>query len=313
MRYIIGIVLVALLGWCLWWWVAAAGQRTAWERLLDHQRAMGREAEAQVSVKGFPNRIDTTLLGVSMLDNQRGWGWEAPFFQVLMLSYKPNHIIAAWPPNQTITTPIGEIEVTSEQLQASAIFAAETDLGLERFNLDGAALSASGALSAALPRLMINTTRNDGAPERYDVLLEARQPIVQGLALERIRGDLTLVFDAPLDRHAATGKAPRFDGAIIRSLRLERGDDTVETSGEIGVDANGFAEGVLQLQAARLDQIPAYLNAIGIRLDVDPTVLALLSRATSGSGPITIDLAMRGGVIEFGPLRTKVGRAPRLR
>ena len=107
MRYLFGLAIVAFLAWSAWWFVASNAQRNAWEHLFATQQGQGREADAAIKVAGFPNRVDTTLTGVVFDDPKSGWGWQAPFFQVLMLSYKPNHVIAAWPNEQEIRTPLG--------------------------------------------------------------------------------------------------------------------------------------------------------------------------------------------------------------
>jgi len=319
MRFIVIAILAGLLAWCAYWWVAAAGQKTLWQELFDAQRAKGLDAEAQVSVKGFPNRLDTTLLGV-VLDNPEGrWGWRAPFFQVLMLSYKPNHVIAAWPNEQSLRTPIGPVEVGSERLRASAVFEASTDLGLDRFNVEGEAIVISGVLAAQFPDLRLAATRvSSDAPEFYDIRLEALDPVLPGfkanpLALQRIRGDMTLELDRAADRHAATGAAPRPQALDVRLLSLERGNDSLEVSGKLTVGPDGFLAGTVTLALSSPALLPEFLASTGIDQKLDPFVAVALNSLAAGTGPLAVDLVFADKTAFIGPLRTRIGRAPRIR
>ena len=319
MRYLFGLALLAFLAWCGWWFVASSAQRTAWEHLIATQQDQGRVAAASIEIAGFPNRLDTTLSDLVFEDPASGWGWKAPFFQVLMLSYKPNHVIAAWPNDQQIKTPLGPLAITSEKLLASAVFVPDTQLGLDRFNVEGGELKASGWLRAALPRILINAQRvSEQEPERYGVILEATEPVLPGprgaeLELDLVRGDATVIFDAPLDRHALTGPAPLVDALDLRSLRLERDGQSLEAAGRLEVDAAGFLSGDVQLAFSTPALLPEFLAVTGLAEQLDPLVQLALSRLATQSGPLTVGMVFRDGQTLLGPLRTRVGPAPRLR
>jgi hypothetical protein len=79
-----------------------------------------------IETRGFPSRFDTTINTLELADPRTGWAWSAPFFQVFALSYKPNHIIAVWPNEQTIATPLARANITAEDMRASAVFLHDT-------------------------------------------------------------------------------------------------------------------------------------------------------------------------------------------
>ena len=85
--------------------------------------------------------------GSTLGDPSRLWLWEAPFFQLLMLSYTPNRAVLAWPQEQSLTTPLGRIEIASERMTASVRFAPTPSLPLDAFTAggDGAAPARSDA------------------------------------------------------------------------------------------------------------------------------------------------------------------------
>ena len=97
-RFLTIFIVVVTLGYSAYWWAGSAAQETAWARWMEERRAAGWVADYDaLEVKGYPNRFDTRLTGFTIADPRAGWAWSGPVFQVLALSYKPNHIIAVWP------------------------------------------------------------------------------------------------------------------------------------------------------------------------------------------------------------------------
>ena len=57
---------------------------------------------SDLSIKGFPNRFDITLNKLYIRNNDLSVTWLLPYFQILSLSYKPNHLILVFPNTQTL-------------------------------------------------------------------------------------------------------------------------------------------------------------------------------------------------------------------
>ena len=122
--------------------MASQGTSAGLSLWFEERRAEGWQADySDLSIQGFPNRVDANLTDVALADPDTGLAWTAPFFQLLALSYKPNHVIAVWPNTQTLATPSETLSITSEKMQASVVVSPEAYLPLERSNYVATALT----------------------------------------------------------------------------------------------------------------------------------------------------------------------------
>ena len=172
---------------------------------IDSRRADGWAADyTSLDTRGFPNRFDTTITDLRLADPVTGLAWTMPFFQILALSYQPNHVIAVLPDQQTVATPFEQIDIQSELIRGSVRFRADTDLALERsdFVADAVVLNGSTGWSAALDQGRFAIHRQDLADARY-----------------RIGADVVALTPAEEMRRALdpTGRLP----AVIETLKLD--------------------------------------------------------------------------------------------
>ena len=56
---------------------------------------------------------------MALADPDTGLAWDAPFFQILALSYQPNKWIAVWPREQRLTTPREKFTIRAEDMRAA--------------------------------------------------------------------------------------------------------------------------------------------------------------------------------------------------
>ena len=137
MRTLLAIVILAALGWSGYWYVHATAMDRAVTGWLAERRAAGWVAEAEdVRVRGFPSRVDTIMTGLDLSDPKAGWSWQAEQFQVLSLSYQPNHVIAVLPGEQVFSTPYDTLRATSDQLRGSVIFKPTPRLELDHMTFE---------------------------------------------------------------------------------------------------------------------------------------------------------------------------------
>jgi len=137
MRRLLTLVLIVASLWSIYWFIGASAQKIALQSWLEDRRGDGWVAEAEeLRVRGFPNRFDTILRDLSLADPLTGWSWDAPEFQILALSYRPNHVIAVWPPEQQFATPNERMTVTSDLIRGSVRLQPTTALGLEEARID---------------------------------------------------------------------------------------------------------------------------------------------------------------------------------
>ena len=97
MRALVWVVIAVAVTWGGYWFVGARALETGAQAWFQAQTEAGLVAErSDLSVSGFPNRFDLTVTDLRLADPDAGFGWTAPFVQILSLSYKPWHIIAAF-------------------------------------------------------------------------------------------------------------------------------------------------------------------------------------------------------------------------
>ena len=136
MRKLLVLIFALAALWSGYWFVGATAVERGTQVLLDDLRAQGWQVEvADVGTRGFPNRFDTTATQVKLADPLGGFTWTAPFFQVLALSYKPNHVIAALPESQSFELPGQTLQVDSTRMRASLVVEPGTALALDRTDI----------------------------------------------------------------------------------------------------------------------------------------------------------------------------------
>lgn len=333
MRTLFFIVLFAAFGWSAYWFAGATAQRMALDGWLDQRRADGWVADARdLAVTGYPNRFDTIITGLDLADPRSGWAWSAPEFQILALSYQPNHIIAVWPGTQTIASPGTRTEIRADIMRGSVRFAANTGLALEQaiVELKTIGLGNSRGWDAALGSGQLSVRRADKSTApgyAYDVNMTARDMILPGPVQRRLdptgvlpdtipRAEIrvTPVFDAPWDRAAIETGAPDLDILNVGNISFEWGAMELTVTGRLDADATGTADGHLNIIARNWRE----MLDIAVRAGWLPeraasttrTALGLLAQSTGQTNRLDVTLEFRRGRIWIGPL--PIGRAPRL-
>jgi len=326
MRILLMVILVATLGWSAYWFIASASVKSGFAAWFEARRAEGWVAETQdLSVSGYPNRIDTSFTGLSLADPETGLAWDAPFFQILALSYRPNHVIAVWPPEQRIATPAEKFDVTSGDMRASLVLRPDSDLGLERTTLTAENLSihAEGAaqptriaaLTLAAERVAVDAAptyrlglSSDGVAPALPVRLGGTLPET----LDALRADLTVTFDRPWDRHAIEDARPQPRRIDVRLAEARWGQLELLVAGALDVDARGLPEGSLTVKARNWREILELAVATGaVPPGLGRTVedgLSLVAGLSGNAQTIDIPLDFRRGRVFLGPV--PIGPAP---
>ncbi|MEO1551663.1 MAG: DUF2125 domain-containing protein [Pseudomonadota bacterium] len=333
MKTLLVLVLVATALYSGYWFVGARAQQAGLNAWLDAQRAQGWVAETQdLSVMGYPNRFDTRITGLELADPNAGWAWSAPEFQILALSYKPNHIIAVWPGQQTMATPVGTLLLEAERMRGSVIFAPNTRLTLDRttIELEAVALSGLAGWEAQLDEGLLSTRRSpDGtAPDfAHDISLTATGlSLPDGLrdVVDRARempeqiSDVvvvgTVAFDKPWDRLAVEGNTPRMTGASLGRFEANWGPLQLTAKGEVSVRADRSLQGEIDVEARNWKRMLRLATRAGVfDADTGRTIergLDLLARFGGDQTRIKVPLRFDGGRTWLGPI--PLGPAPKV-
>lgn len=333
MRKLLVFVIVAALAWSGYWFLGAQGHKAALTKWLDDRRAEGWQVDySEHKLRGFPNRFDTTLTDLALTDPKTGISWQAPFFQILSLSYKPNHLIAVWPTEQTIATPFEKFDVKATDMRASLVIKPSTTLELDRANveMDSAVITSSDGWTAGFDTLNAAIRNAPDAASNtghsYDAAIDIQNLLpgerVRGLIdvggtlpdrVETLRLDIQAGLSAPLDRIALEAGRPDVTALEIRDLRgtwgeLElraKGDMSVENTkptGSVAVTARNWRDMIaLAVRSGALDDGAASALELG---------LGFMANASGGSNSLDATLNFKGGATFLGPL--PIGPAPRI-
>lgn len=330
MKRLVILILVAASLWSGYWLFGASATQSAFAAWFAERRAQGWAADyADLQVQGFPNRFDTTFTDIALADPATGWAWDAPFFQLLTLSYKPNHVIAVWPDTQQIATPQDRFTMTQAEMQASVVLWPSTDLALDRVRLvadtvqitgsNGNATAAS-ALRLAAERLGADgqpaTTAPDGGESRYRIALSAEGFAPDSTLRDRIdptgrlprtldalRADITLGFDRTWDRHAIEDSRPQPRLISLRLAEARWGDLDIKAAGDLEVDTQGEATGRITVKAQNWREILRMARASGeLPSGIADTLEQGLSFLAGRNDGIDVPLDFRSGRIWIGPI-----------
>ncbi|MFN3207763.1 MAG: DUF2125 domain-containing protein [Roseovarius sp.] len=326
------LIVVAALGWSIYWAAGSAGATTAFENWFEGRRAEGWVADySDLTTRGFPNRFDTTFTDVALADPDTGLAWDAPFFQIFALSYKPNHVIAVWPNDQLIATPQTKYDVASTDMRASLVTRAAPGLPLERLTLTTEGLSVQPETTVqptVVDRIVLAAERSTASENSYRFGLDAdgfspaldwRVKVDPGdtlpEALETLSVDMTVEFDKPWDLSAIEDARPQPRHIDLKLAEARWGRLELQAAGEVTVDGSGVPTGEITIKARNWRDI--------LRLAVDSNSLprglagpledglTLVSQMAGNPQTLDIPLGLRDGRVLLGPV--PLGPAPVLR
>lgn len=318
------LLVIAMLGWGGYWFFGATATERALSEWLAERRAEGWTANvASLETRGFPNRFDTSFEGLELADPETATGWSAPLFQLLSLSYRPNHVIAVWPGTQRVILPEQEITVTSAAMLGSIEVAPESRLPLIAATVETqeARLSSSRGWETAFASGQLSI-RQSPAPigaHSYDLYFDATEVVPPAAFVARLADAVDLpetiatlrlngrvAFEKGWDRSALERARPQPRKIRLDEARAQWGGLALDATGELDVNVAGEASGTLELRATNWRAILATLEASG---KIDPAQLSALEKglgllAGLKGNPETLDvpLGFSRGVLSIGPV-----------
>ncbi|MEL7104516.1 MAG: DUF2125 domain-containing protein [Pseudomonadota bacterium] len=316
------IALVAALLWGGYWAVGSVALDRALRAWIADRQGEGWVAEyADLSVRGFPNRFDTTFTDLDLADPDTGLAWSLPFFQILALSYQPNHVIAVWPDTHQIATPAERLTITSDKMQASLVVEPGTDLVLDRTTLVAEALgvTSSRGWNSGAANLSLASRQVEGPPNTYDIAVEATDVILAEPArstldpLRALPGEVKtlrlltkVTFDRPWDRFAVERARPQPTRIEITDLTALWGNLELRAAGAIDVTDTGRATGEVTVKAVNWKEMLDIAVAAGVLADATrqtaENALSLLAGLSGRADTIDAPLTIRDSLIFFGPI-----------
>lgn len=328
MRKLIVIALVLAGLWAGYWVIGAKSTERAFSSWIEDRQSDGWVAEVDdLTTRGFPNRFDTIFSGLELADPETGLSWRAPEFQLLALSYKPQHVIAVWPGTHIISTPQQKIEISGQDVKGSIVVAPTPDLSLERSSivLQDLAFRSSQGWTAGLEHGQLATRQLETGTNRHEVHFEATNltpasSFVQSLAsddllppvFEGVTLKANLDFDAPWDRSAIEEKRPQITRIDLTELKAKWGELELWLAGAVDVDGQGIPNGNVTVKARNWRQMIEIARASGaLAPELVSTVTGALNFVAGLSGDqetLDVPLRLAGGAMFLGPI--PIGKAP---
>lgn len=266
MRVLLAIALFAAGIWTGWWFFAAHVIDTGVADWRQDQLRHGVQVDySDLHVQGFPHLLDMTATDPRLTGIRSGASWHAPYFRLFAPAYQPNHVVAQWPQDQTITTRAQQITVQNDTMTADILLAPTLSLALEHigFEADQIHLISDDGwdLRVEESRVRIRPNTDASAPYAHDISLRLSRLTPGGRLrtqldpaerlpslIDEVTLQATLRFDAPLDRHALSGRRPEIQGITLQDTGGHWGGADLRLSGTLEMDALGYANGRLRLR-----------------------------------------------------------------
>lgn len=328
MRKLIVIVLVAATAWAAYWGIGATASKKATKAWLEARRAEGWQVEySDLKLRGFPNRFDTTITDIQLTDPETGLSWAAPFFQIFSLSYQPNHLIAAWPNTQTLSTPFQKISIKTNKMTASLkVFPnARLELDSATVVVEGAELSSSAGWQAGTDTFNLAIRQAIGKPMSYDIAAQAdtltpsdnlRNLLDAGGSLpdiiEGFRLDTEIGFKRPLDIRVIEQDRPDITTLSIKDAGATWGELQLRAKGDLSVDDEGRPTGEVAINARNWREMLALAVSAGAvpaeAASAAELGLGFLAALSGAKNSLDAPLSFSKGIIYLGPI--PIGPAP---
>jgi hypothetical protein len=332
-KALVGIAIVACMGWSLWWYAGAQAHRAGFQAWLAQQRDRGWQADAaEVEVTGFPTEFRLTVRDLALADPANGWAWDAPALTAVSKSWAPTRIAVTWPPEQLLAVPGERAVIRSAAMRTLLDVRPGTALELREASSDiaGLAVEANTGWSAAADNASVRVAERAedlAPPNSYDVRIVAENVRLPEELIRQI--DPTGWLKPTIDRLTVIGHAALADpidlktleegrialrAASLREVGFEWGEMKLLVSGSFEVDDQGFPEGSIALEAREWRQMLRFAVSSGaIDAGTAETITSAIEFVTAltGSGDrLSAPLNLSGGKLRIGPFA--VADAPRL-
>lgn len=322
MKRLLVVILICAGLWAGYWWISASSLRSNAENWFADRRADGWVAEYNdLDILGFPNRLDVTFTDIDIADPDAGWAWQSDFLQIFRLTYKPRHLILAWPHKQQFSTPQTSYTLTSNKMQASVVFGDGAQMPIDRANLAAETLALTDRTGGvtAMTALRLAVARVEGTNDTYHLGWSAENlapPSSSRLtidtngalpqSLDAFHADITVSFAKPWDRSAVETDRPQPTRITVKLAEARWGELQLAMAGELEVAPNGQPTGRLTVKARNWQdilQMARLSNALPEDLiEQLETGLGWLSQISGNSKTLDIPLDFAKGRVYLGPI-----------
>lgn len=281
-----------------------------------------------LNTAGFPSRFDTTISDLHLRTPDDALEWSTPFVQALSLSYQPNHVILALPPEQVLRVGHDTMTINADGLRASTAVSVSTDLPLENLTAEAAktTITSDRGWSLMFDSALFALRRNTPDGNDYDAFISA-EALQLPLNLRQLLdpngnnpqqfGDLSadakLTLDRTLDRTTAERwrqVTPRLLAIDLRKIDLNWGGMRATAQGQLQIDGAGVPTGKISISLAHwADMLQLAIDAGLVDATAADTWRSMASGLAGGSDTLDLPITFSGGMMSMGFI--PLGPAPR--
>ena len=331
MGKLIKVIVVLTVLWGGWWAIASAGLERSVRAWFDARHAEGWQADVGTIEKaGFPLRLQTRLNDIALADPATGTAVSMDQFDITAAAYWPGYVNVTLPDTPvTLASPSMRATLNAQDAQADLRLRPGTALSLESMVLTSGAWAIDTVASDVLAAdtIAVSMTQKKAGAPVYDFRIDAENltpgtlprdflalPADWPLAFETFTGRMTVAFDTVWDRRALDQRRPQPTNIDLQLAQFVWGAVEILATGELAIDADGFASGTISLKAENwaailnMAETSGYL-ASGFRPQAEQMLGALAQMSGQTSG-LDVTITLQDGRMSLGFI--PLGRAPRI-
>jgi len=327
MRKLIWIISTIFVLWSGYWVIGAYKTEKTLLETLEKYKTLGWTIQfTKLKVRGFPNRFDITIENLNIISPEGNIGWFAPYFQILSLSYKPNHLIAIWPKEHELKIANNLVSFRNKKMQSSLIF---KDLMFSE--IDQIVLTAEDLQLLSSEKIVFNTNALnvalredqlfDGA---YEIGISAKNfflPSFTSMNSDPL-GTTPLTLGLSVKVHLnrkSNFSANKHQNLRLNEININQADLTsnllaVKLKGNIDLNQTGTPSGHIDIQIENLREL--ILLASNIKLlasyDLEEIIKGLdfISKLSGEPKSLEFNIKIKEGKMFIGPI--PVGQIPNI-
>ncbi|MBB5723147.1 hypothetical protein FHS72_002784 [Loktanella ponticola] len=281
-----------------------------------------------LNTRGFPSRFDTTATDLNITAPDQSISYMTDIVQVLALSYRPNHAIIAFAPEQSLILDGLPIEIASDGLRASVGVNANTSLSLDAVTAEAKSLQFNleqGTISS-LNDALFAMRESSAAPNTYDTYFTSSDIAWPALILGQLPADnrlpetvdaatidAAITLDRPIDRLTLSAwqtDPANLRGVDLRSLSITWGPFVITGNGSFTINEAGTPDGTITLTANDWKGILAAAQSLGVISEQYQFMAQSIGETLSqGDDTLVLPITVANGNLSIGPL--PLGPAPK--
>ena len=248
------IIAIAILSAAMWsgFWIYGSGKFE--DKIAGYLAALQqtgwKTSHGDIETRGFPNRFDSTISDLRLV-NPPGWfGWHLPFVQVLALSYRSDRFILAFPTRQVMNIGDHGFWINPDGMRASVDFLEANPKVVKQaiFESEGIQISGTSGWKAGFGKTLLAARQVQGDTRNYRIAVQARHHPGLAAGAETslaavlvkdwtgIDVDANMVFNKPVSVHSCSEPAIRLEEIDLSRFALRMKKTEINVSGNLRID-----------------------------------------------------------------------------